>query len=496
MAYLRAGSGQEREALMVKSSLFALRAGFGNDASPRRAVGGLGRRGMQETYGSLLQQPAGEPIKVNIDDTTLRDGEQTAGVVFANEEKLRIAKLLDQVGVYQIEAGIPTMGGAEKEAVQQIASLGLSCSILAWNRAVVSDVQASIECGVDAVAISMSSSDIHIEHKLRQSREWVLESVKAATHFAKEHGLYVSVNAEDASRSDMEFLLSFARTARDAGADRLRFCDTLGIMDPFSTYMKIKTLIDVTDMDVEMHTHNDFGMATANAIAGVKAGARFVNTTVNGLGERAGNAGLEEVTMTLMYIEGVNLGLNTDKFRELSEYVAAASDRPIPTWKPIVGANLFLYESDNRAAAVLKDPASYEVFPPEAVGLHRGFLVGKYAGTASLKLKLGEYGVEVDDDEAALLVCRMRSKSVKLKRALFDEEVLDLYREERVDLADEAAEARSTGRDLTAEAAAGAAADLAAVTPAGSLGDEAATGSDVEDPARSSLQGAGAGHGT
>lgn len=411
---------------------------------------------MQDSLtGYLLPRPAqSTPVRVDIDDTTLRDGEQTAGVVFANDEKLRIAKLLDEVGVYQIEAGIPTMGGAEKEAVSKIAALDLNCSILAWNRAVIADIEASLECGVDAVAVSMSSSDIHIEHKLRTNREWVLESVKAAVEFAKSHNLYVSVNAEDASRSDMEFLLTFARTARDAGADRLRFCDTLGIMEPFNTFMKIKTIIDVTGMDVEMHTHNDFGMATANAIAGVKAGARFVNTTVNGLGERAGNAALEEFVMALKYVEGIDLHLNTGKFRELSEYVAHASGRPIPTWKPIVGANLFVYESSSRAAGVLEDPASYEIFPPEAVGLQRRFVIGKYSGVDSLKMKLAEYGIHVSDQEAAALVMRLRSKAVSLKRALFDEEILDVYRSEKAEVEEQAAEAAAADLDLTAEAAA------------------------------------------
>ena len=157
-----------------------------------------------------------DPKNIKIDDTTLRDGEQTAGVVFANDEKVYIAKMLDKIGVHQIEAGIPTMGGDEMKAIKRIASLGLNCSVLGWNRAVKSDVDASIECGVDAVAISISSSDIHIEHKLMKSREWVLESVKTCVDYAKGFNLYVSVNAEDSSRSDMEFLLQFARTARDA----------------------------------------------------------------------------------------------------------------------------------------------------------------------------------------------------------------------------------------------------------------------------------------
>lgn len=400
----------------------------------------------------LLQRPSSDSyLQVHIDDTTLRDGEQTAGVVFANEEKLRIARLLDEVGVYQIEAGIPAMGGAEKEAITQIASMGLNCSVLAWNRAVTTDVEASIECGVDAVAISMSASDIHIEYKLRQSREWVLESVKKAVLFAKEQNLYVSVNAEDASRADMEFLLSFARTARDAGADRLRFCDTLGILDPFNTFMKIKTVIDVTGMDIEMHTHNDFGMATANAIAGMKAGARFVNTTVNGLGERAGNAALEEVAMAVMYLEGVDMGLNTDKFRELSEYVAHASGRPIPTWKPIVGSNLFVYENEKRVAAVMRDPETYEIFPPETVGLQRRYILGKYSGTALMKEKLGEYGISVTEEEAALLASRIRSKAVALKRSLYDEELLDTYNAEIENVREEMDELQGAGRDVVAE---------------------------------------------
>ncbi len=420
---------------------------------------------MRESFGGfLLPRPSsGAPAPVSIDDTTLRDGEQTAGVVFANEEKLRIAKLLDEVGVYQIEAGIPTMGGSEAEAVRQIAAMDLNCSILAWNRAVVSDVEASIQCGVDAVAISMSSSDIHIEHKLRQSREWVLESVKKAVDYAKERNLYVSVNAEDASRTDMEFLLSFARNARDAGADRLRFCDTLGILDPFNTFMKIKTVIDVSGMDIEMHTHNDFGMATANAIAGIRAGARFVNTTVNGLGERAGNAALEEVAMALRYIEGMEVPLNTDLFRELSEYVAAASNRPLPTWKPIVGANLFVYESENRASAALKDPSNYEVFPPEAVGLQRRIVLGKYSGADSLMAKLTEHHVRVSPEEAAILTCRIRSKSVALKRALFDEELLEIYRAEIDSVRDEVREVQVAGEDPALQAVTDAVSALAEV---------------------------------
>jgi len=369
-----------------------------------------------------------DPKNIKIDDTTLRDGEQTAGVVFANDEKIHIAKMLDKVGVHQIEAGIPAMGGDEKEAIKKIASLDLNCSVMGWNRAVKSDIDASVECGVDAVAVSISSSDIHIEHKLIKSREWVLESIKTSVDYAKGFNLYVSVNAEDASRSDMEFLLQFARTARDAGADRLRYCDTLGIIDPFEAFMRVKNIIDIIGIDIEMHTHNDFGMAIANAIAGIKAGATYVNTTINGLGERAGNAAFEELVMALKYIEGVDMGFNTTLFRALSEYVAEASSRILPTWKPIVGGNLFVYESESKASGVLVNPETYELFKEKDVGLERKVILGKYSGVSTIIYKLNTLGFKISSKEAEELAEIIRDKAVSLKRALFDSEIIDTYK--------------------------------------------------------------------
>ena len=369
--------------------------------------------------------------EIKIVDTTLRDGEQTAGVVFSKAEKLQIARMLDEIGVHQIEAGIPVMGGDEEEAIKAIVKAGLKASIMGWNRAVISDIEASLRCGVDAVAISISTSDIHIKYKLKKTREWVLENMVKATEFAKKHGVYISVNAEDASRTDLEFLLQFAKAAKEAGADRLRFCDTVGIMEPFTIYEIVKTIIEKVGIPVEMHTHNDFGMATANAIAGVLAGASYVNTTVNGLGERAGNAALEEFVMALKYIFGVDLGMRTARFRELCEYVANASGRPIPTWKPITGANLFVYSSEGRASGVVKDPTTYEIFAPGDVGLLRRFIFGKYSGPSVLRQKLRQYGREIEEEQIPELVATLRNKSIAMKRALYDEEVLQEYEDMR-----------------------------------------------------------------
>ena len=371
-----------------------------------------------------------ENKKVTIVDTTLRDGEQTAGVVFANEEKIMIAQMLSDLGVDQLEVGIPTMGGDEKKAIKEIVKRNLKPSIMAWNRAVIGDIEQSIDCGVDAVAISISVSDIHIQHKLKTSREWVLESMVKSVEFAKKNGLYVSVNGEDASRADKDFLVEYINAAKQAGADRFRYCDTVGIMEPFKIRDDIKYIYDKTNFDIEMHTHDDFGMATANAVAGIKGGASHVGVTVNGLGERAGNAALEEVIMALMLVYGYNGDtINTQMFREVSQYVSRASGRELPIWKAIVGTNMFAHESGIHADGAIKDPKNYEAFDPAIVGLERQIVIGKHSGRASIINKFKEYNRVLTDDEAKGILELVRSTSVRLKRTLFDKEVVQLYKE-------------------------------------------------------------------
>jgi len=365
--------------------------------------------------------------KIKLDDTTLRDGEQTAGVVFSNDVKLNIAKMLDEIGVDQIEAGIPVMGGSEAEVIAEIASAGLNASVLGWNRANVNDIKASIDCGVDAVAISLATSDIHIKTKLFKDRAWVLNAIRESVAFAKENGVYVSVNAEDASRTGIDFLVEYALAAKAEGADRIRFCDTIGLMEPFRMYAAVKTLREETGLEVEMHTHNDFGLATANAVAGIHAGATWVNVTVGGLGERAGNASIEQVVMALKYIEQIEVDIDTTRFYEIADYVMRSAGRVLPVWSPIVGSSMFAHESGIHADGVIKNPKTYEVFSPEEVGLERQIVVGKHSGTATIELKLKEYGVDVSKEDAGGILALVRAKAIQLNRALFDKELVTLY---------------------------------------------------------------------
>ena len=367
---------------------------------------------------------------IYIVDTTLRDGEQTAGVVFANEEKIIIADMLSELGVDQLEVGIPTMGGDEKNAIKEIVKRNnYKKSIMAWTRAVIKDIEESIDCGVDAVAISVSVSDIHIKHKLKTSRAWVLENMIKSVEFAKQNGLYVSVNGEDASRADKEFLVEFINEAKKAGADRFRYCDTVGIMEPFRLRKDIEEIYKKTNFNIEMHTHNDFGMATANAIAGVLGGASHVGVTINGLGERAGNAALEEVIMALMYVYDYKGDINTKMFREVSEYVSQASGRVLPIWKAIVGENMFAHESGIHADGAIKNPKNYEAFDPDVVGLQRQIVIGKHSGKAGIINKFKEYNIDLSDEEAQGVLEMVRASCVRLKRTLFDKELVKLYKE-------------------------------------------------------------------
>ena len=375
------------------------------------------------------------PPQIYINDTTLRDGEQAAGIAFSLDEKVAIATFLDTIGVQEMEVGIPAMGGDEAQAIRTIANLGLNAQLLGWNRAVLSDIQASIHCGLTRIHISIPVSDIQIQVKFQGQWANMFKQLQGAISFARDHGLEVSVGGEDSSRADEIFLLEAAQFAQESGAFRFRFCDTVGILDPFSTFEKVKKMTAALAIPVEMHTHNDLGLATANALAGVRAGATSINTTVNGLGERAGNAALEEVVMALRQIYGLKTNIQTERLLELSRFVAKTVNCPVPPWKAIVGANTFAHESGIHAHGVLNNPSTYEPFDPKEVGWQRRFVVGKHSGRHLLSQVLQNYGIQLDASNSQRLLNAVRDLSTQLKRSLTIDELLTLVSQENIGVA-------------------------------------------------------------
>ncbi len=366
--------------------------------------------------------------RIRFVDTTLRDGEQTAGVVFSNEEKLHIARELDMVGIDRIEAGVAAMGQDEFDFIERLAHEGLHASVLGWSRAVDEDISVTLATGVQALNISLPTSDLHIKAKLGRDRPWVLDRIAHSISYAKslDPGVSICAAAEDSSRTDPAFLVEYARKAQDAGAEILRFSDTLGVMDPFRTYEAVKMVIEETGIAVELHMHNDFGLATANAIAGLHAGATWVDTSIGGLSDRAGGIALEQISLALEYVAGYVVAHDRSRFTALVNYVYAAAGRSVPEGQPIVGASVFSHEAGIHVDGILKDPATYITFPASQVGAHETLVVGKHSGTAGIRAKLAQLGQPVTDAQSHALLPLVRKKAMQQKRALTDEELLGL----------------------------------------------------------------------
>ncbi len=358
------------------------------------------------------------PASIVLWDETLRDGEQMPGVHFSPEEKLRIAERLSDAGVPLLNAGIPVVSEEEARAVKLVADAGLRAKVLAAGRTVAGDVDAVVRSGATHIAIFVAASNVHLRYKLKMTQDEVLQASVTTVRQAKDAGLHVAYVTEDTVRAPFDFVERLYRAVQEAGADRLVVADTVGIMTPLTFRWYLEEFVRrVRPKDLSVHCHNDFGLATANTLTAVECGATAPHVCVNGLGERAGNASLEEVVMGLESLYGVKTGIRTESLYELSQLVEELSGVPIAANKALVGYNAFSHEAGIHTHGILANTLTYEPLQPEVVGRRRQMILGKHTGKAALVEKLKERGITAPDPLLLELLRQVKTETESRSKA-------------------------------------------------------------------------------
>lgn len=382
----------------------------------------------QKSRPPSVASPTQRALDVVLNDTTLRDGEQAPGVAFTCAEKLDIARALARAGVTELEAGTPAMGRVEIAMIRAIAEADLPLRAIAWCRMRVEDVDAAVASGVSMVNLSVPVSDTQIEAKLRGGRAQALEMTRRVVGYARDKGLDVAVGGEDSSRAEPEFLMETMAIARAAGARRFRVADTLSVLEPFAAFNLIGKLRAESDLEIEIHCHDDLGLATANTLAGIRAGATHASVTVIGLGERAGNAPLEEVAVAARQLHNFDTGIVLSELRNVAALVSAAAQRPIPLNKSIVGDHVFTHESGIHVDGLLKDPRTYEAFDPGMLGRQHEIVIGKHSGSAAVTARLRQLDLSVSVEELSEIVSCVRAHALDHKGPVSGEALTSIWR--------------------------------------------------------------------
>lgn len=357
------------------------------------------------------------PERITIFDTTLRDGEQTPGVSFTLDQKIAIAQQLGDIGVHVIEAGFPASSDAEFETVKTISGMELDSMVCGLARSLKTDVDRCIECDVDMVHVFIPTSEVQRIHTIKKTHEEVLEITGSIIRYARDHCSQVMFSAMDATRTEVPALLKVYQTAVDAGATIINVPDTVGVMSPSAMKGLIGAIRDSIDCPIDIHCHNDFGLAVANTISAVEAGASQVQVTINGLGERAGNADLSQTVMTLESIYNIRTGIATQRLVETSRLVSHFAAIPVPPTQPIVGANAFAHESGIHSHGVIAESSTFEpgIMTPEMVGHRRRLTLGKHVGRHAVKQMLGDIHIEPDEQQLDEIVRKVKTIASKGK---------------------------------------------------------------------------------
>ncbi|MFY9152639.1 MAG: hypothetical protein WAO52_11520 [Prolixibacteraceae bacterium] len=362
----------------------------------------------------------------HIIDSTLRDGEQAPGVVFSLEEKLHISALLEEAGVKEVEIGTPAMGVDEQRMIREIVQSGFRFDKLCWARAKEYDIEESAKTGANRINISFPVSDIQLS-AIGRNTGWVLNQLRPIIAFARQRFDFIAIGAQDASRANREFLNDFISACLAEGVDRIRLADTVGILNPFSTAQLFSSVSDKFPfIDFEFHGHNDLGMATANSISALLSGANSVSATVNGLGERAGNAFLEEIAAALKVSSGIDCGIHLPVMQELCRVVSAASSKPIYPSKPIVGDMICRHESGIHCTSLLKNELTYQPFSSSEIGKTTELVLGRHSGGGTIRHFLEKQNLKVTDQQAVLLTEQVKNLSFRNKRELHLDELIHL----------------------------------------------------------------------
>ena len=382
--------------------------------------------------GQIWTGSVNEPYRrggtVGLYDTTLRDGEQTVGVVLSPDDKLEIARALDELGIERIEAGFPRVSEDDRRAIELILAAGLAAEIWGFSRAVPADVEALLELGVTASVVESPISDLKLD-ALGVSREAMLERIRSAVSFAAGEGVTVAYFGVDSTRADPGFFDRAYTAAVEAGAREVVVVDTIGVASPEAVLELVGRTVELVgpDVPVHFHGHNDFGLATAAAVAAVQAGARWIQGTINGMGERAGNANLLEVALALDALYGVETTLRLERAREVSQRVRQLSGYALEPWKPVVGETLFRRES-GAVASQFHDPPSIEPYSADVVAAERAIVLGKKSGIDSIRIKAAELGLELTEEDERALLDAVKARGAQKRDLVTDEELADLAR--------------------------------------------------------------------